>query len=264
MEFSSDLSKEFAGKTALVLGGTSGIGLGIAELLSRRGAKVTIIGLTDALEVAETMGGGVRGLSGDASKTEFVKESVSKVIADDGGIQILVNSAAIHPLGTVVETTPEEWDQAVATNLRSMYLSCHFAVPDMIERGGGAIVNLASVQATACSGGVCAYAATKGAIVSFTRTLAVDLAPMGIRANVLSPGSIITPMQEYFADMNKKNGQSREDVYAQFAKPVPVGRLGDVAETAELACFLASERAGFCNGSEYVADGGLLGGLRLY
>ena len=119
-------------------------------------------------------------------------------------------------------------------------------------------------QGTATTASVCAYSTTKAAILSFTRTLAVDLGPKGVRSNSLSPGSIITPMQEYFADMTAKEGQSREDVYKQFAEPVPIGRLGDVAETAELACFLASERAGFCNRGEYVADGGLLAGLRLY
>ena len=87
-----------------------------------------------------------------------------------------------------------------------------FLVPRMIEKGAGSIINIASVQGTACTAGVCAYATTKGGIISFTRTLAVDLAPKGIRANTLSPGSIITPMQEYFADMNAKEGQALENL----------------------------------------------------
>lgn len=264
MQFKTDLTTEFEGKTALVVGGSSGIGLGIADLMQRRGAKVYIIGIADMDKVIEQYDGKLSGFEGDASEADFMRDSLEQVNADNGSIDILVNSAAIHPLGNVVETSPEEWDNCIKVNLRSIYLSCHFAVPSMIEKGSGSIINVASVQGTACSAGVCAYATTKGGIISFTRTLAVDLAPMGIRANTLSPGSIITPMQEYFADMNAKDGQSREDVYAQFAEPVPVGRLGDVEETAELACFLASERSGFCNGGEYIADGGLLGGLRLY
>lgn len=270
MQFSSDLSQEFKGENAIVLGGSSGIGQGIAELLCRRGAKVTIIGLSDARKTATDFNARsvgkeeAFGVDGDASESAFMKDTIEKVISDDGGVHILVNSAAIVPLGNVIDTTPEEWDRCMNVNLRTMFLSCHYAAPDMVTRGSGSIVNIASVQGTATTAGVCAYTTTKGGILSFTRTLAVDLGPKGVRANSLSPGSIITPMQEYFADMTAKEGQTREDVYAQFAEPVPIGRLGDVVETAELACFLASKRSGFCNGGEYVADGGLLAGLRLY
>ncbi len=268
MQFTECLENEFAGKVALVLGGSSGIGLGAAELLARRGAKVVIIGHDDSVGRAtvqiSSVHNCVEGFQGDASEEAFMRCTIEKVISDYGGIDILVNSAAIHPMGDVTETDVAMWDRAIAVNLRSMYLNCHLTIPSMVKRGGGVIINVASVQATACTKRVCVYATTKGAIVAFTRTLAVDFAQKGIRANVVSPGSIITPMQEYFANLNRREDQTVEDVYKQFAKPVPLGRLGDVAETAELICFLASPRSGFCNGSEYVVDGGLIAGLRLY
>src|SRR6266481_3992038 len=226
MQFTECLENEFAGKIALVLGGSSGIGLGAAELLARRGAKVIIIGHDDSVARATAQISSVvnciEGFQGDASEEAFMRSTIAKVISEYGGIDILVNSAAIHPMGDVTETDVAMWDRTIAVNLRSMYLNCHLAIPSMVKRGGGVIIN------------------------------------------VVSPGSIITPMQEYFANLNRREGQTVEEVYKQFAKPVPLGRLGDVAETAELICFLASPRSGFCNGSEYVVDGGLIAGLRLY
>ncbi len=268
LRFADSLTSEFSGKVALVLGGSSGIGLAAAELLARRGAAVVIIGHDKSVIVAKKQiaagGQSAGGFQGDAAKEEFVRRTIRTITAKHGRIDILVNSAAIHPIGDITETDSATWDRTMAVNLRAMYLTCHLAVPGMIKQGSGAIINVASVQGTACSKRVCAYATTKGAILAFTRTLAVDLGPKGIRANVVSPGSIITPMQEYFANLNRRKDQTVADMYVQFAKPVPVGRLGDVAETAELICFLASARAGFCNGGEYVADGGLISGLRLY
>ena len=111
-------------------------------------------------------------------------------------------SAAIHPLGDVVETDEATWDRTFEVNVKSMYLCCHYGVPHMIKRGGGSIITLSSVQATSNTPNVCAYAATKGAILTFTHTLAVDLAKYNIRANTICPGSIITPMQEHFARLN--------------------------------------------------------------
>jgi NAD(P)-dependent dehydrogenase (short-subunit alcohol dehydrogenase family) len=268
LRFADGLSTEFSGKVALVLGGSSGIGLAAAELFARRGATVASIGHDEGVKTArlriEATGQCAGDYQGDASNEEFVTQTIGEILSKRGRLDILVNSAAIHPIGDITETDVTTWDRTMAVNLRAMYLTCRLAVPPMVKQGSGAIVNVASVQGTACSKRVCAYATTKGAILAFTRTLAIDFGPRGIRANTISPGSIITPMQEYFANLNRRENQTVEDMYAQFAKPVPVGRLGDVAETAELIAFLASDRAGFCNGGEFVADGGLLAGLRLY
>ncbi|MET3925824.1 SDR family NAD(P)-dependent oxidoreductase [Devosia sp. 2618] len=264
---SKSLDQEFEGKTAFVLGGSSGIGLASARLLAERGAKVVIVGhAPDTLDVAEDLSAGGRkviGLHGDASQSDFVHQAIETTAKSFGSIDVMLCSAAIHPVGDVVETDEASWDRAFAVNVKSMYLACHFGVPHMIAAGGGSIVTVASVQATSNTPGVCAYASTKGAIVSFTHTLAIDLAKHGIRANTVCPGSIITPMQEHFAKANG-NGRSVEDMYKEFAKPVPLGRLGTALEIAELIGFLASERSGFCTGAEFTADGGLLAGLRIF
>lgn len=259
---------EFEGKTAFVLGGSSGIGRASAELLADRGARVVIVGhAEDTLAVAAELSDGDRrsviGLYGDASDSGFVRSAVDRTVSEFGSLDIIMCSAAIHPLGNVVETDEATWDRTFAVNVKSMYLTCHFAVPHMINSGGGSIITVASVQATSNTPNVCAYASTKGAIVTFTHTLAIDLARHNIRANTICPGSIITPMQEHFARENGE-GKSIEDMYKVFARPVPLQRLGEAWEIAELAAFLASPRSGFCTGSQFTADGGLLAGLRIF
>lgn len=259
--------REFEGKTAFVVGGSSGIGLASATLLADRGANVAIVGhAEDTLAIAGALSAdGTRkviGFHGDASQAEFVRAAIAGTVARFGGLDILMCSAAIHPLGDVVETDEATWDRTFAVNVKSMYLTCHYGVPHLIERGGGSIITLSSVQATSNTPGVCAYATTKGAIITFTHTLAVDLAKHGIRANTICPGSIITPMQEHFARGNGE-GKSVEEMYATLARPVPLQRLGQASEIAELAAFLASPRSGFCTGSQFTADGGLLASLRI-
>jgi meso-butanediol dehydrogenase/(S,S)-butanediol dehydrogenase/diacetyl reductase len=261
------IEREFEGKTAFVLGGSSGIGLASAELLAERGAKVVVVGHADDTYVVASKinesGRKAIGLAGDASKADFVRKAIDRTIAEFGSLDILMCSAAIHPLGDVVETDEATWDRAFAVNVKSMYLCCHHGVPYMIKAGGGSIITLSSVQATSNTPHVCAYAATKGAILTFTHTLAVDLAKYNIRANSICPGSVITPMQEYFAKLNGE-GRSVEEMYKIFARPVPLQRLGHAWEIAELAAFLASPRSGFCTGSQFTADGGLLAGLRIF
>ena len=261
------VEREFEGRTAFVLGGSSGIGLATARLLAERGANVAIVGhADDTLIVAKQFtddGLKTVGLIGDASQSAFVSRAIHRTVETFGGLDILVCSAAIHPIGDVLETDEATWDRTFAVNVKSMYLTCHHGVPHLIASQGGSIITLASVQATSNTPGVCAYATTKGAIVTFTHTLAVDLAKHNIRANTICPGSIITPMQEHFARANG-NGRSVEEMYREFAKPVPLGRLGRAWEIAELAAFLASPRSGFCTGAQFTADGGLLAGLRIF
>lgn len=261
------IQREFEGRTAFVLGGSSGIGLASAKLLAERGANVAIVGhAEDTMTVAQELmasGLSVMGIHGDASQSEFVSQAIDRTVNAFGGLDILLCSAAIHPVGDVLETDEATWDRTFAVNVKSMYLTCHYGVPHLIKAKGGSIITVASVQATSNTPGVCAYASTKGAIVTFTHTLAIDLAKHSIRANTICPGSIITPMQEHFARANG-NGRSVEEMYREFAKPVPLGRLGHAWEIAELAAFLASPRSGFCTGAQFTADGGLLAGLRIF
>jgi NAD(P)-dependent dehydrogenase (short-subunit alcohol dehydrogenase family) len=145
-------------------------------------------------------------------------------------------------------------------NVGSIYLVAHFAIPEMKERGGGSLINLASVQGHACQRGVVAYAASKGAIHSLTRALALDHAADNIRVNSISPGSIRTPMLARSA-AHFAPGAPVEDVFARFGAAHPLGRIGTPEQVAELVAFLASDKAGFCTGGDYLVDGGLLAGI---
>jgi NAD(P)-dependent dehydrogenase (short-subunit alcohol dehydrogenase family) len=141
-----------------------------------------------------------------------------------------------------------------------VYLLAHFAIPEMVKRGGGAIVVVASVQGHACQRGVAAYAASKGALLSLTRALALDHAANGIRVNSISPGSIRTPMLERSAGHFGPD-LPVDTVVQRFGEAHPLGRVGTVEEVAELAAFLLSDRSSFCTGGDYLVDGGLLAGI---
>jgi NAD(P)-dependent dehydrogenase (short-subunit alcohol dehydrogenase family) len=145
-------------------------------------------------------------------------------------------------------------------NVGGIYLFAHFGVPEMRKRGGGAIVNLASVQGRACQRRVAAYVASKGAIHSLTRAMALDFAPDNIRVNSISPGSVATPILELAARTFSPDEPVAE-VFKRFGAAHPLGRVGTPEEVAEMAAFLASDKASFCTGADYLIDGGLLAGI---
>ena len=196
----------------------------------------------------------------DVSQAAEVSAAVNAAIARFGGLDIIVNAAAIHPFGTAVETDLETWSMCLQVNVTSIFLFAHFGIPHMKKRGRGAIVNLASVQGHACQQGVAAYATSKGAIHSLTRALALDHAKDGVRVNSISPGSVRTPMLE-FAARKLSPELPVEEVLERFGDAHPLGRVGTAEEVAELAAFLASDRASFCTGGDYLVDGGLKAGL---
>jgi NAD(P)-dependent dehydrogenase (short-subunit alcohol dehydrogenase family) len=196
----------------------------------------------------------------DVTNPDEVRSVIKNTVTQLGGLDIVVNAAAIHPFGTVLETDLETWNRCMMVNVGSIYLVAHFAIPEMKERGGGSLINLASVQGHACQRGVVAYAASKGAIHSLTRALALDHAADNIRVNSISPGSIRTPMLARSA-AHFAPGAPVEDVFARFGAAHPLGRIGTPEQVAELVAFLASDKAGFCTGGDYLVDGGLLAGI---
>ncbi len=167
--------------------------------------------------------------------------------------------AGINLYGTVDTFSEEDWDRQLDVNLKGTFLTCKHVIPQMRKRGGGSIVNTASVQAFASQRTVAAYAASKGGIVSFTTTVALDHAAEGIRCNCIAPGSIRTPMLEMAA--GKFGDGDIEATIALWGSAHPIGRVGTIEEVANLVLFLASDEASFCTGGAYRVDGGLLSPL---
>ena len=254
--------KEFAGRVALVTG-TTGIGRAIAKRFAAGGAQVVACGI-DAVGnqelVADAAGLSLQVENCDVTNMEEVRAVITKTVNRLGGLDIIVNAAAIHPFGPVVETDLATWNRCMMVNVGSIYLLAHLGIPEMKKRGGGAIINLASVQGYACQRGVAAYATSKGAIHSLTRALALDHAADNIRVNSISPGSIRTPMLTRSA-AHFAPDLPADEAFARFGAAHPLGRIGTPEEVAELAAFLASDKAGFCTGGDYLVDGGLLAGI---
>ena len=257
--------KEFEGKAAVVTGGSKGIGLAAARRLAQGGAHVVICGI-DEQEVANSVqslrhaGLTVSGMQADVSSAEQVRKFIKYAAEQCGGIDILVNSAGVQRYGDVVNTDEELWDEVLSINLKGMFLSCKYAIPEMRKRGGGAIVNLSSLQAFASQTGVVAYTASKGGINAMTRAIALDHAAENIRVNAVCPASVDTPMLRGAADLFK-NERKQEDIIDEWGKMHPIGRVGKAEEVAELIAFLVSDRASFITGAEMKIDGGMLAAL---
>jgi meso-butanediol dehydrogenase/(S,S)-butanediol dehydrogenase/diacetyl reductase len=256
--------KEFVGRVALVTG-TTGIGRAIAMRFAAGAAHVVACGIEVAgneelARDAAKLGLTLQVESCDVTNLDEVRSVITKTSSRFGGLDIIVNAAAIHPFGTVVETDLSTWNRCMMVNVGSIYLLAHLGIPEMKKRGGGSIINLASVQGYACQRGVAAYATSKGAIHSLTRALALDHAADNIRVNSISPGSIRTPMLARSAGHFAPD-LPVEESFARFGAAHPLGRVGTPEEVAELATFLASDRAGFCTGGDYLVDGGLLAGI---
>jgi NAD(P)-dependent dehydrogenase (short-subunit alcohol dehydrogenase family) len=234
-----------AGRTALVTGAASGIGQGIAERLMFDGAFVLAadrqpVRLTGPTEQWSA-------LDCDVTREDDLRAAVAQ--ADPrGGLDILVNSAGVSTKVPIEEMPREEWHRVLDVNLTGSALAVKHCVPSMKRRGGGSIVNIASIAAFAtASAHNTAYAASKGAIVSLTRALVFELGPHRIRVNAVAPGIIRTPILD---------GHS-EEWFAERERRIPLGRLGGVDEIAAVVSFLACDAASYVTGQTIVADGGI-------
>jgi NAD(P)-dependent dehydrogenase (short-subunit alcohol dehydrogenase family) len=259
------MTDEFRGKVAVVTGGGAGIGLAAAEKLAREGASVVIC--SDREDQTQQAAGGlreedleVRGIVGNVTSSTDMKGLVDFAAESYGGVDVLVNSAGVQRYGTVTETEEDVWDEVLDVNLKGIYLAARIAIPEMRRRGGGAIVNVSSVQAIASQAGVAAYTASKGGINALTRAMAVDHAVENIRVNAVCPGSVDTPMLRWAADLFKDEN-TVEATIEDWGRMHPVGRVARPEEVAEVICFLASPKATFVTGAEYMVDGGLLAAL---
>lgn len=242
-----------AGKVALVTGGTRGIGKAIAKAYAEAGAQVMVVGRKEptlATAVAElATAGTVRGLSANVSRLEEHARIVEAVVNAFGGIDILVNNAATNPVfGPVENTTTEAFDKIIALNVRAPFELAKAVRPRLIARGGGAIVNLASIGGVSPEPGLGIYSVSKAALISLTQVLAKEWGKDNIRANVICPGLIKT-------DFSSALWQN-EQILKHMMRYQALARLAEPDDIASLALFLAADSSAFCTGGVYMADGG--------
>jgi NAD(P)-dependent dehydrogenase (short-subunit alcohol dehydrogenase family) len=255
------MSAEFSGKIAVVTG-TTGIGASCALRFAKAGARVASFGIDEAgnaelASIAKRERFQLLTRRVDVSSPADVEKAVAEVVEEFGGIDIIVNSAAIHPYGGPLETEFDTFMECMNVNVGSIFLTAKYAVPHMRSRGGGAIVNLASVQGFNCQRGVMAYVASKGAIHAITRAMALDLADYEIRVTSVSPGSVRTPILELAARTFGGEDVDIDLAFERFGQAHPIGRIAEPEEVADLVAFLASDRAKFITGSDHRIDGAL-------
>ncbi len=245
---------EFTDKIVVVTGGTRGIGRAISRYFARAGARVTAAYLADekAARDLESEASGLAGsivtVKADVSSAEGAISVIEAAAKETGHLDVLVNNAGIIRDGFLPMMSEEDWDAVLRTNIDPLFHCCKWGVRKMLGRRKGSIVNLSSVSALTGTAGQTNYAASKGAAISFTKALAREVGPMGIRVNAVAPGLIETEM---IAVMK------REAVDA-IIKGASLGRIGQADEVAEAVAFLASDRAAYITGQCLVVDGGIV------
>jgi NAD(P)-dependent dehydrogenase (short-subunit alcohol dehydrogenase family) len=247
-----------AGKVCLITGAGSGIGRATALLFGREGARVAAAdidpGAAEATAAAiREPGGQARALAVDVADGASVRAMLGAVMESEGRLDVLVNNAGFGIKATVEETSEEDWDRIMAVNLRGVYLGCKHAIPLMRARGGGVIVNNASVVAVVGIRDRAAYCASKGGVAALTRAMAIDHWGDGIRINAIGPGTVQTSFHDRLYAESPNPARLRRDMEARQV----MNRLGEPEEIARAILFLAGEESSFCTGSLMLVDGGM-------
>ena len=254
----SGAGSRLANKIAIVTGSGSGIGRAIALRFAAEGASVTIAELdeargSDTLQAIEQSGGRGRLVQADVAKAQDAERIASATLDHFGRIDILVNNAAVGGGDDILATDEATWDRIQAVVLKSVFLCCRATLPSMLQQGAGSIVNVSSVNGLLGLGEE-AYSAAKAGVINLTRNLAVRYGSAGVRANVICPGTIRTPIWQARVDR-------QPDIFERLSAWYPVGRVGEPMDVAEAALFLASDAASFVSGTMLTVDGGLTAGL---
>lgn len=244
-------------KVAIVTGSSKGIGEGIARVFSEEGAKVVVVSRNEqeGRKMADELGGGEgRALyvKTDVTNKESILQLIDLTIRTFGKLDILVNNAGYHISKNVEETSEEEWEFIIQTNLRSTFLCSKYAIPHL-RATKGTIINISSMVGLVGQPNAGAYSATKGGQIAMSKGMAIDFAKDGIRVNVICPGWIQTPLVEDWFSQQPDPGASREYIYGQH----PLGRIGTVEECGKAALYLASEDSAFVTGITLNIDGGV-------
>jgi NAD(P)-dependent dehydrogenase (short-subunit alcohol dehydrogenase family) len=247
-------------KVAIVTGSTAGIGKAMAKAFAQEGAKVTILSRhLDAVartrSELEAAGATTLSFCADVSRLADVEQFVEGTVRAWGRIDILVNNAAIlPPPGPLAEMSDKEWTDVLAVNLTGVFFTCREVWPHLVAAGGGTIINLVSVIAFKGTANMAAYSATKGGVLSMSRSLAKEGAPLGIRVNCIAPGFIDTPMNEKLLGQWKDPEQWLAETIAN----IPLARAGHPEEVARAAVFLASDESSYTTGHTLTVDGGAI------
>jgi NAD(P)-dependent dehydrogenase (short-subunit alcohol dehydrogenase family) len=247
-----------AGKVAVITGAGSGMGRVAALLFAAEGATVVVAEFAapageETVRLVSDAGGTASFVRADVSREEDARAMVEAAVERYGRIDVLYNNAGIMPEAdhSVIDTDVDVWDQVMAVNLRGVFLGCKYAIPQMVEQGSGSIINVSSfVALLGCSVPQDAYTASKGAVLSLTRSLAVQFGPKGVRSNAICPGPIETPL---LMDWLLKDEAAKQLRLARN----PTGRFGKPEEIVNAVIYLASDESRWTNGAQFVIDGGI-------
>ncbi|MGH9034036.1 MAG: SDR family NAD(P)-dependent oxidoreductase [Acidimicrobiia bacterium] len=245
------------GRVALITGAASGQGRAAAVRFAEHGARIAVADMNDdgaaeTVALVEKVGGGAVAVHADVSRRPDVDAMVAAAVETFGRLDVLYNNAAIQMSGRLVDTTEQQWDITIATNLSAIFWACRAAMPHLHEDGGGSIINTASVLGLIGSEGYAAYGAAKAGLVALTRQIATEHGPE-VRANVIAPGSIDTPrFRKVVTEM-----PDGDDFLSGLLGNIPLHRLGTATDVSGIALFLASDLSGYTSGAVIPCDGGL-------